>query len=366
VLRSDGTLWVNIGDSYATHNLGRKGYEHNFRKKDIGQSWKKPRQSLSEKSLVMIPFRFAIEMLNRGWICRNVLIWHKPNCMPASVKDRFTVDFEYIFFFVKNRKYFFEQQFEPYDGLINRWGGQIIKNNTDKQKSYFEMQKVSCTSGFREGGDCRPNSQGRNKRCVWQISTQPFPEAHFAVFPEALVEPMIKAGCPEFVCKKCGKAREKICQTESEIDHWNENYWYKFLLGSSHSNRHYKTALDVMKKWMVENNCYDYEQFYQWYSTQKKGNWSSGNLVYGQANKFDGMLPFPRPDKRLQTKVIGYSDCGCNASFEGGVVLDPFVGSGTTCLVAKKLNRRWIGIDVKPDYCRMAEKRIKEFERKDR
>ena len=123
VLKDEGTLWVNLGDTYDKN-----------------------------KSLLGIPFRFAIEMISRGWILRNTLIWHKNNVMPSSVKDRFTVDFEYLFFFSKQQKYYFEQQKE-----VN----------------------------------------GRNKRTTFFVNPKPYSESHFAVYPEELIETPIKAGCPE-------------------------------------------------------------------------------------------------------------------------------------------------------------------------
>lgn len=152
------------------------------------------------KSLLQIPSRFAIEMSNRGWILRNEIIWHKPNCMPSSVKDRFTVDFEKVFFFVKSKKYWFETQYEPHltqesrpDGIVrNREYGYDSKLNAMNKKEYSLRQK--------RGGEKNPdyrNPNGRNKRAVWTITTKPFKEAHFATYPEKLIEPMIKAGCPE-------------------------------------------------------------------------------------------------------------------------------------------------------------------------
>ena len=125
VLKKDGTCWVNIGDTYytksgssfANDNLGSGSVEEINKKSGISKANElrgKPHKFIQSKSLVGIPFRFALEMINRGWILRNTIIWHKPNCMPSSVKDRFTVDFEYVFFFVKNKKYWFEKQFEPY------------------------------------------------------------------------------------------------------------------------------------------------------------------------------------------------------------------------------------------------------------
>ena len=118
VLKKTGTCWVNIGDSYLGSNQGygttkrntntgfqdvRKGYFAASKQKTPLSNYK-----LKAKCLAMVPFRFALEMVNRGWILRNVIIWHKPNCMPCSVKDRFTIDFEYLFFFSKSKKYYFK------------------------------------------------------------------------------------------------------------------------------------------------------------------------------------------------------------------------------------------------------------------
>ena len=105
VLKDEGTIWVNLGDTYSSNKSGESN-------KQMVQLKRKPVEGLPTKSLVMIPFRFAIEMVNRGWILRNTIIWHKRNCMPSSAKDRFTVDFEYLFFFSKKKKYYFETQLE--------------------------------------------------------------------------------------------------------------------------------------------------------------------------------------------------------------------------------------------------------------
>jgi site-specific DNA-methyltransferase (adenine-specific) len=144
-----------------------------------------------------MPSRFAIEMCNRGWILRNLVVWHKPNCIPSSAKDRFTVDYEFLLFLTKSRKYYFEQQFEPYSGPINRWGGQTVKKVGGKLKRYLDIQKIGSTSSMREGGDLRPNPSGRNRRCFWRVPTRTWRGLHYAVFPEKLIEIPIKAGCPE-------------------------------------------------------------------------------------------------------------------------------------------------------------------------
>lgn len=170
VLKPEGTCWVNLGDSYG-----------------------------KDKGLVCVPWMFALEMINRGWILRNTIIWHKPSCMPSSVKDRFTVDFEYLFFFARQQKYYFEQQLEPakeykvpdkpqkLEGVSNG-GDSVWKGiNSGRGRAHFAAL-------YNKDEDGRPM---RNKRTVWSINTARCKEAHFAVFPEELIKTPIKAGCPE-------------------------------------------------------------------------------------------------------------------------------------------------------------------------
>lgn len=187
VLKPTGTCFVNIGDTYSTvrwsNNAGTSGRRNRGETPVVEKSKK-----LLDKCLVQIPSRFAIEMCNRGWILRNELIWYKPNAMPQSVKDRFTVDFEKVFFFVKSKKYNFTQQMEK----------AIWANDRRKNEG-----RVHYGTGKRVGqkGTGQENfvsiKQEKNMRSVWKVSTTPFKGAHFAVFPEALISPMIKAGCPE-------------------------------------------------------------------------------------------------------------------------------------------------------------------------
>jgi len=188
VLKNDGTCWVVIGDSYGgtadkgnyvdpKNPLGRNAQSESLTK------------NVTPKCLLQIPSRFAIEMTNRGWILRNELIWHKPNVIPSSVKDRFTVDYEKIFFFSKSKKYYFEQQKEP------------MKTNDINPPRGSKGVIGQLNSGLRKQdlvgrSDYTGKDLNRNMRCVWEINTQPFSGSHFAVFPEKLVETPIKAGCP--------------------------------------------------------------------------------------------------------------------------------------------------------------------------
>jgi len=188
VLRKDGTCWVVLGDTYSG------GVNNNDSKKVYGAKTLKPIKAVGFqcKSLLQIPSRFAIMMTDHGWILRNEIIWYKPNAMPSSVKDRFTVDFEKVFFFVKNKKYWFEQQLEKsiwFEKDKRAITGGITKSGKSITSEGNQYQ-INKSGSFRKDGN-------RNKRCVWQIPTKPFKEAHFAVFPPTLVEPMIQAGCPE-------------------------------------------------------------------------------------------------------------------------------------------------------------------------
>lgn len=201
VLKKDGTCWVVLGDTYNNNpsNQGTANTGNAAALEQIGRM-NRLQDGLAAKSLCQIPSRFGIEMTNRGWILRNKIIWYKRNCMPSSAKDRFTVDFEYVHFFVKNEKYWFNQQFEKYLIKENRPAG-IVRNreyNYDSKLNAMNKKKYSLRQ--KRGGNKNLdyyNSQGKNKRTVWNINTQPFPDAHSAVFPEKLVETPIKAGCPK-------------------------------------------------------------------------------------------------------------------------------------------------------------------------
>jgi len=199
ILRNDGALWVNLGDSYSGAKTGNTDSKNN---KANTQSFKKLFQNrIKDKSLIGIPERFKIAMIDMGWICRNTIIWHKPNCMPSSARDRFTVDFEYLYFFTKNKNYFFDRQFEPQTG------------NTRSSGKKLSPPIESAGIGHKDWHKYTPNTvlpQGRMKRCVWTIPTTPFSGAHFATFPEKLIEIPIQATCPKDVCVNCGKPREKI------------------------------------------------------------------------------------------------------------------------------------------------------------
>jgi site-specific DNA-methyltransferase (adenine-specific) len=193
VLRSTGTCWVNIGDTHASKTKGKS-------------------IDVPDKCLCMIPQRFALEMINRGWILRNVIIWKKPNAHPSSTKDRFTVNFEYVYFFSKQQQYFFDQDAVRVPNLdiskrraMRGTSGshKYLKHNpspngVDGQCMIKEREYIGYKDMDKKISDGKTylNPKGRNRRCVWEIPNKQIKEVHFATFPNKLVEPMIKAGCP--------------------------------------------------------------------------------------------------------------------------------------------------------------------------
>lgn len=189
VLVDDGTLWLNIGDSYARNpakgttgtmngrNVPRMGYARN----------RTGKPDLPEKNLLGIPWRVAFALQDDGWILRNAIIWHKPNAMPESVTNRLSGRYEHVFLFSKSRRYWFDLDpiREPH---VAKAKGGLFKRGND---SY-----VSRSTGTRQGNwDGKYNEHGRNPGDVWTLPTQPFTGAHFAVFPVALPQRCILAGC---------------------------------------------------------------------------------------------------------------------------------------------------------------------------
>lgn len=246
LLRKDGTLWMNFGDAYAT-----TGYKtHDSSNYDVG-GWDSDRRGqnvsrtavsgIKVKDLIGIPWRVVFALQAEGWYVRSDIIWSKPNPMPESIKDRPTKAHEYIFLMSKSDRYYYDHEAIKEPGVQNEWangfrGGSYVKGSTfDNQEGGKRKAKgnirVGTGVGFGHGTDARTRGRERikshsfarsvkdspppgqpsqhrpdredieyngmrNKRTVWTVATQPFPEAHFATFPEKLIEPCILAGAP--------------------------------------------------------------------------------------------------------------------------------------------------------------------------
>ncbi len=304
VLRDDGTLWLNMGDSYNTSPAGNKGPNTgvvNYQRSDSTKGKQQKLQKggpLKPKDLCGIPWRVALALQADGWYLRQDIIWSKPNPMPESVTDRCTKAHEYIFLMTKKARYYYDAEAirEESEYGYKNWNKDIYRSVGDAQKDAEHF------GGLKLEG-CDP-SAGRNKRSVWTVPTCPYPEAHFATFPPKLIEPCILAGCPEWVCKKCGEPRRRITE---------------------------KAQIKRRRKTPTTRPCDDRSP--------------SANDVAG-----------------VESKTIGWTDCGCNAGFDGGIVLDPFMGSGTVAAVAYENNRHYIGIELNPD--RKIQKRLTDVHKK--
>ncbi len=315
VLRDDGTLWLNMGDCYSGNHTTYDGKDSKWQHGKGNNRRESGRritgQNLKTKDLVGMPWRLAFSLQADGWYLRSDIIWAKPNPMPESVTDRPTKAHEYLFLMTKSARYYFDQEAVKEPNLESgrkrllsspvKLGGRKNSEREDRPFSGVEMNRAV----------------GRNLRTVWTIPTQPFPEAHFATYPEKLVEPCILAGTSERgCCAKCGDPQERIVERES---YGKKDYEGKHL--ATDSNAAGRRILAGVRAAREAGGDHD--------------------------------NPFPAP------KTVGWSStCSCQSDTNPCLVLDPFCGSGTTGVVALKLGRRFIGLELQPDYIKIADKRI--------
>ena len=203
VLEDDGTLWLNIGDSYYNYRPGqgqRQGKQsiasQKFSEVEICHKRGLKLDGLKEKDLIGIPWMLAFALRADGWYLRQDIIWHKPNPMPESVQDRCTKAHEYIFLLSKSQKYYYDRMAiaepavyaEEHARKKTFWGNKKadagVKGNIEKYQVTGAENKTTLEGGMA------------NKRSVWTVNTKPYAGAHFAVFPQELIEPCIMAGAP--------------------------------------------------------------------------------------------------------------------------------------------------------------------------
>jgi DNA modification methylase len=316
VLRDDGTLWLNLGDSYASdtkwggstagkHAKGLHGCDF------IGRN--RTQTGLVGKNLVGIPWRVAFALQDAGWILRSDIVWSKPNPMPESVRDRPTRSHEYIFLLSKGPRYFFDQEAVREPG--REWAGQAgTFARSNGKAAALEVPGQSHASHRAERDD--RVAAGRNIRSVWEIATEPYPEAHFATFPTKLVEPCLLSGTSaRGCCPACGAPWVRVVE------------------------RGERTAL-------VERGRHDYHLA------------KDGQPEYVKASNYarTGVMP----GQGYEYTTTGWrAGCACDAGDPTpAVVLDPFAGAATTGVVARKHGRHFIGVDLSESYLAMARERL--------
>ena len=314
VLRDDGTLWLNMGDSYASGEIGRhdgkigrhpSGDNCELKEKGRERQIRRIQTDLKPKDLCGIPWRVAFALQADGWYLRQDIIWSKPNPMPESVTDRCTKAHEYIFLLSKRARYYYDAEAIREEALRPEGPGKV--NPT----------KGAGLDGFETRGGLHHigPSNVRNKRSVWEVATAPFSEAHFATFPPALIEPCILAGCPEKACAKCGAPWVRQIQVpKPPADVF------------SHSDR--PDAVSTI------------------------GTGKERHKV-GMGGKLQDWR-----DANPPITTGRFPSCSCNAGTVPSTVLDPFGGAGTTGLVADRLGRNALLIELNLEYAAMAERRI--------
>ena len=196
VLKDDGTVWLNLGDSY----VSGKGRYSSVQQTIAGKSRNEPingnrpdlkgHEYLKDKDLAGIPWRVAFALRQDGWYLRQDIIWHKPNPMPESVKDRCTKSHEYIFLLSKSAKYYYDA-----DAIREQHKHPEVTHKSDTKS--INQEKVYFNNAPTNLGRCGNHELGANKRSVWTINTKPYKDAHFAVFPPKIPELCIKAGSKE-------------------------------------------------------------------------------------------------------------------------------------------------------------------------
>lgn len=351
VLRPDASVWLNMGDCYAGSGSPGGDYQDGRGGDTYLRPYHRTGAGLKPKDLVGIPRMVAFALRANGWWLRSDIIWAKGvsfcpayagSVMPESARDRPTKGHEYLFLLTKTAKYFYDNEAmkERASGKTHSRGQGV--NPKARRPTSWDESKGSyreLISGYPRRKQNRSLSGAvaglvsrRNLRTVWTIPTQPYPEAHFATFPEKLVEPCIKAGTSEKgCCPKCGAPWERIVKkTRRKRGPARRTDTSRDIHG-----RRKRRKLDAQP----ENAA---------------GRRLCANVRKARAASGHHDNPF------LPSETVGWKpSCNCDAGEPVPcVVLDPFLGSGTTALVALRLGRSVIGIELKPEHAEMARRRI--------
>jgi len=308
VLRSDGTCWINMGDKYAGSGMSGGGKNTIAGGSNLLES-NYASLGLADKQLIGLPWRLAFALQADGWWLRSDVIWHKPSVMPESVRDRPTRDHEYVFLTTKAARYWYDTVAirEPIaaETIARERRG---RGSDHKNTRGAPGQAAHTMQGARRVDPHRTVSNYRNKRTVWSVAATGTKQAHFATYPPTLIEPMILAGCPEAVCVTCGSPHVRITE------------------------RHFHPPINASAERNVRGTD-------------------------GQKRQAGGWNDTPRG--RVDAETVGWkAGCECNAGTARGIVLDPFMGSGTTALVAFSLHRDYVGAEINENFAAMAVRRL--------
>ena len=322
VLRDDGTLWLNLGDSYADGGRGG-GMEGDRGEKQRSNEGallgrKKAPVGFKHKDLLGIPWMVAFALRADGWYLRSDIIWHKPNPMPESVVDRPTKSHEYVFLLSKNERYYYDTAAvrEPYlPESLARYDTPMMGTAPAGRQPNGDADRRIREKGVRE-----PNPMGRQRRTVWTIVTHSFKDAHFATYPPDLIKPCILAGTSVHgCCSKCGSPYGRLVENGEPLRDQQ-----KACGGDLNGEYDGKATKDY-----ASAKCQD----------------PSGV----KARILRGMV---------EKKTVGWeTPCECSASVVPCTVIDPFGGSGTTGAVSLELGRNAVLIELNPEYVKLIHQR---------
>lgn len=362
VLRPDGTLWLNLGDSYAggKGQSGSGGSEKQERRAANGESFNRGYQTLGgakqtrptddmaalrslglkPKDLIGIPWRVAFALQEAGWWLRQDIIWAKPNPMPESVTDRCTKAHEYIFLLTKSAKYYYDNEAvkEPMamssisrlsQDVESQIGSDRVPGKTNGPMKAVGVRDRSLPRNRNRITGSLDDVHGadRNKRSVWTVTTRPFKDAHFATFPPKLIEPCILAGTSEYgACADCGSPYKRVTTVVS------------------------KQITEAMKVAGCDTNGE-----YQGQATKDYASGKAQNASDTKRRILESMSQVKESSWQKTCKCETDKVVPC-------VVLDPFNGAGTTGIVSLQHRRRYLGIELNESYIEISQRRISEVQ----
>ena len=340
VIKDDGTLWINIGDSYAggsgiwggLEGIDSKQNTNKGSLTEIGKAKKWEHKIIKPKDLIGIPWMLAFALREDGWYLRQDIIWHKPNPMPESVKDRCTKSHEYIFMFSKQARYYFDAESIQEKCIGDEYGGTGVKDYaTSKYKS--QEQEASVRQGM---------NKGRGEKIVKKRYNLPTHE--------------------EFVTFIKSRTSKDILYNNTDIKPTTIDHWFRAdEEGFSYpSVDNWMKIRDYLDDWSEEFRKIDEAMTDVVYETD-----AIGKNNYGYRNKRDVWSVTVKANKSAHFATYPedlIEPCIKAGSRVDGIVLDPFFGSGTTGVVAEKLNRRWLGIELNPEYVDIATKRTENIQ----
>ena len=390
LLADDGTLWVNIGDSYARTggDSSQKGRHWDGRKNNpnTGHNRYASDMGLKAKDLIGIPWMLAFALREAGWYLRQDIIWHKPNPMPESVTDRCTKSHEYIFLLSKSPQYYFDHLAIKEQGVTPA-GTKGAKGSVERQNQF--------------GVNARPPEYKiydgmRNKRDVWSVNVRPYKGAHFATYPIALIEPCILAGSPEKICVECNTpykrqtkiernlTLEEVEQIRNNIIETNKEKKPYAIIDKEFRNQviEYRNLPnhDELRKYLQSNRnlvgltidqietAFGTQAPHHWFekggSYPDKEDWLQIKQMLLLDDKYDKEMTeiFYKSGLKCDNKYLDeglVKQCKCDTNeTKAGIVFDPFMGSGTTAQVALQHGRQYLGCELNKEYEKLQQERI--------